>query len=144
MRKNSIFTVVPMVLTISLLLVDIPKADAGVISINSQSPDPVAVNGQSGGNQASNCGNVPANAHHILDLTEAMPYLRLTAQSQGEGKPTISIKGPGGTFCVMADAYSGGKAEMSGYFEKGKYEVKIGELSPGQHSYTLSISREKK
>ncbi|MDJ0736903.1 MAG: hypothetical protein QNJ47_23020 [Nostocaceae cyanobacterium] len=144
MKKTKLFTIVPVVLGMSLLLVDGQKANAGVITINSQSPDTVTVNGQSGGSQSSNCGNIPPNANHILELTESMPYLRLTVESQGEGKPTLSIKGPGGDFCVMADSYSGGKAEMSGYFEKGQYQLKVGELSSKEHPYTLSISREKK
>jgi hypothetical protein len=54
------------------------------------------------------------------------------------------IDGPGGRFCVLADNYSANKPELAGFWQLGNYLVYVGNLSPGQYNYTLSISQQKK
>lgn len=63
---------------------------------------------------ASNCGNLPDEPSQVIQVKESLPYLRVTVES--EGQPTLLINGPGGRFCIQADSYSGGKAEMSGFW----------------------------
>ncbi len=104
--------------------------------------DPFTVTGQSGGKVSSNCGNIPASPHHVLQLKKSLPYLRITVDS--ENKPTLLIDGPGGKFCVLPDAYSGSKPEISGFFQEGKYNLYIGQLISGNPDYTLFISQQKK
>jgi hypothetical protein len=105
-------------------------------------PDPTNLTGTSGGPNKSNCGNITTTPSQVLQITENMPYLRLTVESTG--KPTLLIDGPGGRFCVLADNYSGGKPEISGFWQAGTYSLYIGELSQAQYNYTLSISQQKK
>jgi hypothetical protein len=137
------FKFVPIALMMSLVFTEASFAQTSQIQINRNlQPDPLILNGQSGGSVKSNCGNVTAAPNQIIQVTESLPYLRLTVETKGQ--PTLLIDGPGGRFCVLADSYSGGKPELSGYWQPGKYLLFIGELSQQQHSYTLSISQQKK
>lgn len=108
------------------------------ITPNSQS-DPLVVRGKSGGVNGSDCGNIAATPNQVIQVTESLPYLRLSVESPGA--PTLLIEGPGGRFCVLADSYSGGSPEISGYWEKGKYSLYVGNHTQEQHPYTLSISQ---
>ncbi|MBD2448964.1 hypothetical protein H6G76_17745 [Nostoc sp. FACHB-152] len=110
------------------------------ISTNLKS-DPLVLNGKSGGNVHSNCGNISDQPSQIIRVTKSIPYLRLTVDSPGQ--PTLLIDGPGGRFCVLADSYSGNKAEFSGFWKPGDYSLYIGELSKHQYDCTLSISQQK-
>ncbi|WP_017316908.1 hypothetical protein [Mastigocladopsis repens] len=142
MKMRTLFPVVPAALAISLALTNANLADAQVVQINSNlQPDPLIVNGTSGGKLQSNCGNIADKANQVLKVTESLPYLRLTVESSGQ--PTLLIDGPGGRFCVLADSYSGGKPEISGYWQAGNYSLYVGDLSKGQYTYTLSISQQK-
>ncbi len=145
MKTNVIFKIVPitLVLAMSFAFTNTNIAQAEVVKINPNfQPDPLTLNGKSGGSQSSNCGNIAATPNQVIQVTKALPYLRLTVES--EGKPTLLIEGPGGRFCVLADSYSGGKPEISGYWQEGTYSVRVGDLSQGQYNYTLSISQQKK
>ncbi|MEA5569802.1 hypothetical protein [Calothrix sp. UHCC 0171] len=114
------------------------------ISPNFQ-PDPITLTGKSGGSNKSNCGNIPSAPSHVIEVTESLPYLRVAVENVGgSGQPTLLIDGPGGKYCVLADNYSGGKPEMTGFWKAGIYSLSVGELSQGQHNYTLSISQQKK
>lgn len=142
MKTLIALTLVPAALAMSLVWT---KAQAGTpqIKINSQlNPDPLIVNGQSEGGVKSNCSNITATPSQVIEVTEPLPYLRLTVESQGQ--PILLINGPGGRYCVLADNYSGGKAELSGYWQAGIYSLYIGESSESKHNYTLSISQQKK
>ncbi|WP_414753213.1 hypothetical protein [Anabaena sp. CCY 9910] len=142
MKKFSLFKVVPAALAMILASSQANLAQVPSIQINRKLPsEPLVLSGQSGGTVKSNCGNVAATANQIIEVTEALPYLRLTVE--GQGKPTLLIDGPGGRFCVLADTYSGSKAELSGYWQPGRYLLKVGNILPGQHNYNLSISQEK-
>ena len=118
-------------------------AQESVVKITPKSePDPVVVRGTSGGKESSDCGNIAATPSQIIQVTEALPYLRLQVKSQGE--PTLLIEGPGGRrFCVLADTQGGESPEIAGYWEEGNYSLFVGDRAQGQHPYTLSISQKK-
>ncbi|MEH1964983.1 hypothetical protein [Nostoc sp.] len=143
MKTLRLLTIVPTALAMSLVFAQTNLAQTPTIQINRNfQPDPLVLNGKSGGTVKSNCGNITTEPNQVIEVTESLPYLRLTVESQG--KPTLLIDGPGGRFCVMADSYSGSKSELSGYWQAGKYSLYLGELSPQQHTSTLSISQKNK
>ncbi len=143
MKTFSLLTIVPATLAFGLIFTDANLAQTPQIEINRNlQPDPLILNGKSGGSVKSNCGNITTAPNQIIQLKESLPYLRLIVESQG--KPTLLIDGPGGKFCVQADSYSGGKPELSGYWQAGKYSLHVGELSGQQYNYILSISQQKK
>ncbi|MDM9379373.1 hypothetical protein QUB80_01455 [Chlorogloeopsis sp. ULAP01] len=145
MKLHTLFKSVPsvLILAMSLVFISANSSQAEVVKINPNfEPDPLILKGQSGGQNTTNCGNIGATPSQVIQVTESLPYLRLTVESPG--KPTLLIDGPGGRFCVLADSYSGGKPEMSGYWPKGTYSLHVGELAKEEHTYTLSISQQKK
>ncbi|MEH1942063.1 MAG: hypothetical protein V7L01_17855 [Nostoc sp.] len=143
MKTLRLLTIVPTALAMSLVFAQTILAQTATIQMDRNSqPDPLVLKGKSGGTVKSNCGNITTEPNQVIQVTESLPYLRLTVESQG--KPTLLIDGPGGRFCVMPDSYSGSKPELSGYWQAGKYSVYVGELSQGQNSYTLSISKQTK
>lgn len=118
-------------------------AQTPTIRINpSSQPDPLIIRGTSGGTKSSNCGNIAAKPNQVIQVTQPLPYLQLRVKSPGQ--PTLLINGPGGRFCVLSDRFSGGYAEISGFWQAGKYSLYVGERSQTQHPYTLSISQQKK
>jgi len=143
MKTLKLFTVVPTVLAMSLVFTNVTLALTPLLVIkpNSQA-EPLIVNGKSGGENKSNCGNIAAAPNQLIQITDPLPYLRLTFEIPG--KPTLLIDGPGGRFCVLGDSYSGGKPEISGYWEKGNYSIYVGELSQRQYNYSLSFSQQNK
>ncbi|MBP5972449.1 hypothetical protein HW132_06810 [Brasilonema sp. CT11] len=142
MKMPGRFQIVPAALTMSLVFTNAHLAEAQVVQITSSlQPDPLIVNGTSGGSVSSKCGNIATKPNQVIQVKESLPYLRLTVETGGQ--PTLLIHGPGGHFCVLADKYSGGKPEISGYWQAGNYSLYVGELSRGQYNYTLSISQQK-
>ncbi|MEH2203441.1 MAG: hypothetical protein V7K53_05055 [Nostoc sp.] len=143
MKTLRLLVIIPTALAMSLVFTEANLAQTPTIQINRNSqPDPLILNGKSGGTVKSNCGNITTEPNQVIQVTESLPYLRLTVESKG--KPTLLIDGPGGRFCVLADSYSGGKSELSGYWQPGKYSLYVGELSPQQYTYNLSISQKNK
>lgn len=144
MKTLRLLTMVPTALAMSLVFAQTNLAQTPTTQINRNlQPDPLILKGKSGGTVKSNCGNIPTEPNQVIQVTESLPYLRLTVES--EGKPTLLIDGPGGRFCVMADKYSGGKPELSGFWQPGTYSVYVGELDEGlqaKSSYALSISQQ--
>jgi len=135
--------VVPTTLAMTLAVTTVALAEGTVISINPKfQPDPLVVNGTSGGAKSSDCGNIAATPNQVIQVTEPLPYLRLSVQSAGQ--PTLLIDGPGGRFCVLGDSYAGDHPEISGYWQAGKYSLYVGDRAQGQHPYTLSISQKNK
>lgn len=142
MKTLKFIKFVPILLAMSLIFTNIQLAQAEVIQIERDfQPDPLTLNGKSGGFEKSNCGNIGAKPNHVLEVTESLPYLRLTVKSKG--KPTLLINGPEGRFCILGDSYSQDRPEISGYWQAGKYSLHIGDLSKQQHTYNLSISQQK-
>lgn len=143
MKTLKILTFVPATLVMSLVFNQAVLAQTPFIQINKQLPtDPLVVNGTSEGKVQSNCGNITTQPSQVLQVQESLPYLRLTVE--GQGQPTMLIDGPGGRFCVLADNYSANKPELAGFWQVGNYLLYVGNLSPGEHNYTLSISQQKK
>lgn len=143
MKTLRLLAIVPTALAMSLVFTEANLAQTPTIQIHQNlQPDPLVLNGKSGGTVKSNCGNISAKPNQVIQVTESLPYLRLTVESQG--KPTLLIDGPGGRFCVLADSYSGGKSELSGFWQAGRYSLHVGELSKQEYSYTLSISQKNK
>ncbi|MBW4641877.1 MAG: hypothetical protein KME23_02445 [Goleter apudmare HA4340-LM2] len=141
MKMQHLLKVVPIALVMNLFLIKASLAQTPAIEIKQTLPtDPLVLNGTSGGSVASNCGNITKAPTQVIQVRESLPYLRLTVES--EGQPTLLIEGPGGRFCILGDNYSGGKPEISGFWQAGNYLLFIGELSPAQHNYTLSISQQ--
>ncbi|MBE9189428.1 hypothetical protein IQ230_03415 [Gloeocapsopsis crepidinum LEGE 06123] len=124
------------------LIATAAMANAPVVRISPNfQPDPIVVQGTSGGAKNSNCGNIAGAPNQVIQVTKPLPYLQLQVKS--EGQPTLLIEGPGGRFCVLADRFSGGSAQISGFWQPGRYSLYIGERSQGRHPYTLSISQKK-
>lgn len=140
MKTRAHGLIVPAMLAINLALTQATLAEAPVVQINSKfQPDPLVVRGTSGGAKSSDCGNIAAKPNQVIRVKEPLPYLRLTVKSAGQ--PTLLIQGPGGRFCVLADPYSGGNPEISGYWKAGSYSLYVGDRAQGQHPYTLSVSQ---
>ncbi|QSJ18017.1 hypothetical protein JYQ62_03980 [Nostoc sp. UHCC 0702] len=142
MKTRKLLTFVPAALAISLALLQPILAEVPSFQITPKlKSDPLILNGKSGGTIKSDCGNIATAPNQVIQLSEPLPYLRLTVDSPGQ--PTLLIDGPGGRFCLLADPYSQTKPEMSGYWQAGKYLLYVGELSQRQYNYTLSISQQK-
>ncbi len=103
-------------------------------------PDPMVLQGTSGGGQASsNCGSIATAPNHVVQLNSDFSYLRFSLQ--GDGQPTLLIRLPNGTTsCISADANSG-RINAPGYWEQGSYAFYVGDRSGGQYPYTLSITQ---
>jgi hypothetical protein len=143
MKTVTLFIVVPAVLLMSLLIPSASLAQSHQVRISRNSqPDPMIINGKSGGTRSTKCGNIDPASNQVIEVTDSLPYLRLTVESGG--KPTILIDGPGGHFCVLPDQYSQDKPQISGYWLAGKYSVYVGNLAEGEYSYKLLISQQKK
>ncbi len=143
MKILKLFTSISAAFIITQLITPASWAESPIVTIDSTvQPDPLTLNGTSGGSRTSNCGHISATPNQVIQVTKPIPYLRLTVKS--DGQPTLLIDGPTGRFCVQADSYSGGKAELSGYWQPGKYSLSVGEVSNKQYSYNLSISQQQK
>lgn len=138
--KRTHWLVVPIALAFNLAVTGLTLAETPVLQINPKfQPDPLVVRGTSGGAKGSDCGHIAAKPNQVIQVSESLPYLRMSVESAGQ--PTLLINGPSGRFCVLADRFSGGKPEISGFWQAGKYSVYVGDRAQGQHPYTLSISQ---
>ncbi|MDX2097206.1 MAG: hypothetical protein SFW36_05470 [Leptolyngbyaceae cyanobacterium bins.59] len=123
----------------ALLLAPIAPAYSETIQIGPNfKPDPQVLSGTSGGNKNSDCGSISAAPNQVIQVREAVPYLRLNVQ--GAGQPTLLVEGPQGRFCVLANA-AGGGPKMAGFWGPGNYSVFIGDRGQGRHPYTLSLTQ---
>ncbi|MDP5016462.1 MAG: hypothetical protein NWQ43_04010 [Dolichospermum sp.] len=137
------FTLVPLGLAMSLLLTQASFAKPPITKIkNPLQIDPIILTGISGGSVKTDCGYISTTPSQVIEVMESLPYLQLTAESQGQ--PTLLIDGPGGRFCVLSDDDLKSKPKLSGYWTVGKYSVYVGELSRKNYNYTLSISQQQK
>ena len=126
----------------ALILVQTNTVRAEKVSISGDSqPNPLTLNGTSGGATKSNCGNLPTTANHTIEIKEA---LRLNFSVESSGEPTLLIEGPGGRFCALSDSYSDSQTAISGYWIPGNYTIHVGQSSQSQSPYTLSITQPKK
>ncbi|MTJ08594.1 hypothetical protein [Anabaena sp. UHCC 0204] len=142
MKTLRLFTLIPAALVMSLLLTQTSFAKPSITKIkNPLQIDPMNLTGQSGGVIKTDCGHIPTIPSQVIEVTESLPYLQLTVES--EGQATLLIDGPGGRFCVLSDDAEN-RPKLSGYWTKGKYSVYVGELSRRNYNYTLSISQQQK
>lgn len=126
---------------IALVLVSAiaPTARAETIQIQPQfSPDPMVVEGRSGGATASECGYLGDTPNHVLEVGADLPYLRIAVE--GTNNLSLLIDGPGGRFCVLADSYTEQGPEMSGLWTQGTYQIYIGDRAGEASDYRLYIS----
>ena len=141
MKTCTNWLVISTVMAISFAFTQVYAAETPVLEITPNfQPDPLVIRGTSGGDKSSDCGNIAATPNQIIQVTESLPYLRLSVES-AKGEPTLLIDGPGGRFCVLSDSYSGGNPEIPGYWQAGKYSLYVGDRSQDQHPYSLSITR---
>jgi hypothetical protein len=106
--------------------------------------DPIELKGTSGGTQSTpDCGKIAKTPNHIINMSQDFPYLRLSVKSSGN--PTLLIIEPGGRrSCILADSFSQGSIQSSGFWKKGPYRISIGDRTGTNHSYTLSITQRPK
>jgi len=101
---------------------------------------PLELTGQTGGPEASACGNIDPQASQTIQVTEA--FTSLSFQVESEGDYTLLITGPDGfRECVFADNYDGGGIEAPGLLTRGEYQVFVGDRKGERHPYTLSVSQ---
>lgn len=139
--KNLIIGTLNLATAIAAIAIGGNPAFGQPVAISPQfQPDPVVLQGTSGGGQASaNCGSITAAPNHVVQLNSDFPYLKFSLQ--GGGQPTLLIRLPNGTTsCISADANSG-RINAPGYWEQGSYALYVGDRSGGQHPYTLSITQ---
>ncbi|HIK06979.1 MAG TPA: hypothetical protein IGS40_20190 [Trichormus sp. M33_DOE_039] len=143
MNTFTLLKVLTTTLVTSLILTEAIAAQTPMIQMSRNlTSDPLVVNGTSDKTVPSNCGNVTTAPNQVIRVTEALPYLRVTAK--GTGRPTLLIDGPGGRFCVLAESSTNNEAELSGYWPTGDYSIKVGNLSQQQYNYTIEISQQQK
>ena len=101
---------------------------------------PLELTGQTGGSEASACGNINPRANQTIRVTEA--FTSLSFQVESEGDFTLLITGPDGfRECVLASNHNGGGIEAPGLLTQGEYQVFVGDRKGESHPYTLSISQ---
>jgi hypothetical protein len=143
MNTFNVLKVIATTLVTSVMFTQAITAQTPMIQVSRNlSSDPLVINGTSDKTVPSNCGNITATPNQVIRVTEALPYLRVTAKSAGN--TTLLINGPGGRFCVMADSSPDSYPELSGYWIPGDYSVNVGNLSHKEYSYTIEISQQKK
>jgi hypothetical protein len=129
---------VALVLT-SLLSIGTLAAQAqAALTINNSTPA-VTVEGTSGGNvrDASCAGFVADTANYTIDMTEDSDR---RFRIKGNNETTLLIlNSQGKRFCVQADDFSGGEAELPGRWKKDKYRVFIGQKTQSRSTYKLTI-----
>ncbi len=132
-------TLVP---AIALLLASVgataPVQAAAPIVITSTT-QAVTVNGTSGGtSRDASCGGFVAEVpNHTVEITEDSDR---KFRVKGNSSTTLLIlNSQGKRFCVQADEFSVGEAELPGRWKKGTYRVYVGSKNQGRSNYQLTI-----
>ena len=143
MQKLIYYFLTATTVTMTFLVTSFMKVDSKPVGINLKFDTKTkTVQGRTGGPiNSKGCGYIASSPNHVINIPKRVDYMRLTVQASG-GQPTLLVKGPSSkdSFCVLGDAASGFKPEMSGVWEPGKYKVYIGDLSGKNHPFTLNIS----
>ena len=101
---------------------------------------PIEMSGQTGGSQASACGNINPSGGQRVRVTESFASLDFEVESKGNY--TLLIRGPGGfEECVFAHNYDGGVLKSPGLLNQGEYRVFVGDRDGASYPYKLSISQ---
>ena len=83
-------------------------------------------------------GNIPAAPQHIVTVTQA-GMVNLTVTATDSGDTTLTVVGPGGTFCD--DDTNGFNPAISEMLAPGAYSVWVGSYSAGTtHPYGIEMS----
>ena len=105
-------------------------------------PEPYLLSGVSGGTENSkDCGQIPPNPDHEIQLIADFPYLRFQVETPG-GSPTLLIEGPAGRFCLLPAQPGAEAVELAGYMPQGVYTINIGNRGSTPLNYTLTISQQ--
>ncbi len=133
------------ILTLAILLVGMESGTSQPIAISNRSGNKAeTIKGQSGGSiDSKGCGFIAGSPNYTMNLPQRIDYMRLTVETAG-GQPTLLVLGPnpGDSFCVLGDAVSGLKPEISGVWEAGLYQIYIGDRVGKNYQFTLNISTE--
>ena len=143
MKKFIHYLLTTTTLTMTFLVNSVTKVNSQPIGIDLKFDTKTqTIQGRTGGPiNSKGCGYIASSPNHVINIPKRVDYMRLTVQASG-GQPTLLVKGPSSkdSFCVLGDAESGFKPEMSGVWEPGKYKIYIGDLSGKNHQFTLNIS----
>ncbi len=99
----------------------------------------VTVDGtSSGSNRDASCGGFIAEVpNHTIEMTEDSDR---KFRVKGNSNTTLLVlNSQGKRFCVQADEFSGGEAELPGRWKKGTYRVYVGNKVQGRSNYQLTI-----
>ena len=115
-----------------------PVQAATPIAITSTTPA-ITVDGVSGGSSRdASCGGFIAELpNHTIEITEDSDR---KFRVKGNSNTTLLVlNSQGKRFCVQADEFSGGEAELPGRWKKGTYRVYVGNKNQGRSNYQLTI-----
>ena len=143
MQKLIYYFLTTTTLTMALLVTSFKKVDSKPVGIDLKFDTKTqTIQGKTGGPiNSKGCGYIASSPNHVINISKRVDYMRLSVRASG-GQPTLLVKGPSpqDSFCVLGDASSGFKPEMSGVWEPGKYQIYVGDLSGKNHPFTLNIS----
>ena len=143
MQKLIYYFLTTTTLTMALLVTSFKKVDSKPVGIDLKFDTKTqTVQGKTGGPiNSKGCGYISSSPNHVINISKRVDYMHLSVRTSG-GQPTLLVKGPSSqdSFCVLGDAASGFKPEMSGVWEPGKYQIYVGDLSGKNHPFTLNIS----
>ena len=132
-------TLVPAVaLVLSSVGAIAPVQAAAPIAITNTTPA-VTVDGVSGGSSRdASCGGFVSEVpNHTIEMTEDSDR---KFRVKGNSNTTLLVlNSQGKRFCVQADEFSGGEAELPGRWKKGTYRVYVGNKNQGRSNYQLTI-----
>ncbi len=132
-------TIVPAIaLMLSSVGATVPVQAAASIVITNATPA-VTVDGTSGGtSRDASCGGFVAEVpNHTIEITEDSDR---KFRVKGNSNTTLLVlNSQGKRFCVQADEFSGGEAELPGRWKKGTYRVYVGSKNQGRSNYQLTI-----
>lgn len=127
MKRWINWTILPTALAATLATITFARAQ----TVQTPLAQPVTVNGSSGQVQ-SECGFNTGSPAQVVVVNQPTP---LRFALQGEGQPTLWIKGPVSR-CVMTPGTS---IEAAGVWDQGTYSIFVGNQQQGAYAYTLSI-----
>ena len=86
----------------------------------------------------ASCGGFVAEVpNHTIEITEDSDR---KFRVKGNSNTTLLVlNGQGKRFCVQADEFSGGEAELPGRWKKGTYRIYVGNKNQGRSNYQLTI-----
>ena len=136
----------PSILKTFIPAVTLMISSVGAASVQAASPivitnttQAVTVDGTSGGSSRDAiCGGFVAEVpNHTIEMTEDSDR---KFRVKGNSNTTLLVlNSQGKRFCVQADEFSGGEAELPGRWKKGTYRVYVGSKNQGRSNYQLTI-----